>query len=173
MTTLRDMPMISVEQKNAFREAALEVEKQRDEAKRMLASACEYLSRVSVLVGAQDNEDPQTIVEMVEGVVLERDKLRNEREAWSAMAVALADSLTYALSEGEADQIAQKIAGLVHDEGGALARRDALMKAEALEDKAAEMIAMNDERNMFSVHWAAKDLQRVAAEYRKQAEGEA
>lgn len=28
--SLRDMPMISVEQKNSFREAALEVEKERD-----------------------------------------------------------------------------------------------------------------------------------------------
>jgi len=173
MTTLRDMPMISVEQKNAFREAALEVEKQRDEAKRMLASACEYLSRVSVLVGAQDNEDPQTIVEMVEGVVLERDKLRNEREAWSAMAVALADSLTYALSEGEADQIAQKIAGLVHDEGGALARRDALMKAEALEE-AADMARDEVWQQEFaSLGQLQRDLASKAAEYRKQAEGEA
>lgn len=75
MTTLRDMPMITIEQKNRFREAALKVEKERDEAKRMLATACEYLSRVSALVGGDEEEDPQTVVEMVEGVVIERDQL--------------------------------------------------------------------------------------------------
>ena len=55
----------------------------------------------------------------------------------------------------------------------ALEARDARMKAEALEGQAAEMIAMNDERNTCSVHDAARHLQRLAAEYRKQAEGEA
>lgn len=54
-----------------------------------------------------------------------------------------------------------------------LARRDLLMKAEALEDQASEMIAMNNERDMCSVHGAAKHLQSVAAEYREQAEDEA
>ncbi|WP_405278008.1 hypothetical protein [Cobetia sp. Ld8] len=87
MTTLRDMPMISVEQKNAFREAALKVEAERDE------------------LAAQ----------------------------FSEMA-SLADSLTFASNEGEADEIVQKIVGLVYDEGGALAHRDARMKAEALEE---------------------------------------
>ncbi|UBU49770.1 hypothetical protein LCW13_05805 [Cobetia amphilecti] len=118
MTTLRDMPMISVEQKNRFREAALKVEAERDE------------------LAAQ----------------------------FSEMA-ALADSLTYASSEGEADEIVQKIAGLVHDEGGALARRDARMKTEALKELAAQ-----PGMEHFT---ASRSTKALAAEYRKQAEGEA
>ena len=42
MTTLRDMPMISVEQKNRFREAALKVEAERD----ALAAHVDRMSRL-------------------------------------------------------------------------------------------------------------------------------
>ncbi|MEP4557246.1 hypothetical protein [Cobetia amphilecti] len=118
MNTLRDMPMVTIEQKNRFREAALKVEAERDE------------------LAAQ----------------------------FSEMA-ALADSLTYASSEGEADEIVQKIAGLVHDEGGALARRDALIKAEALEE-----LTSQPGMEHFTASRAAKAL---AAEYREKAATEA
>lgn len=107
MTTLSDMPMITIEQKNRFREAALEVEKERDE------------------LAAQ----------------------------FSEMA-SLADSLTFASSEDEADEIVQKIAGLVHDEGRALARRDALIKAEALEE-AADMARDEVWQQEFREPWPA------------------
>lgn len=126
MTTLRDMPMVTIEQKNRFREAALEVEKERDE------------------LAAQ----------------------------FSEMA-SLADSLTFASSEDEADEIVQKIAGLVHDEGSALARRDALIKAEALEE-AADMARDEVWQQEFaSLGQLQRDLASKAAEYRKQVEGEA
>ncbi len=125
MTTLRDMLVISVEQKNAFREAALKVEAERDE------------------LAAQ----------------------------FSEMA-SLADSLTYASSEDEADEIVQKIAGLVHDEGGALARRDARMKAEALEEAAGLADIEFWQEGHGSVEVLARDLAEKADEYRKQAEGD-
>ncbi|MDI4659522.1 MULTISPECIES: hypothetical protein [Cobetia] len=120
------MPMVTIEQKNRFREAALEVEKERDE------------------LAAQ----------------------------FSEMA-SLADSLTFASSEDEADEIVQKIAGLVHDEGSALARRDALIKAEALEE-AADMARDEVWQQEFaSLGQLQRDLASKAAEYRKQVEGEA
>ncbi len=182
MTTIKDMPMISVEQKNRFREAALEVEKERDEAKRMLASACEYLSRVSVLVGAQDDEDPQTVVELVEGLVaenlqlselleaagvdakeikaenaalkVERDALAAECEAWASMAVALANKHPV---DSQTFDYMDDIRGT--DWGKTLAARDARMKAEALSDYA-ENLGRDDARMM----------REAVEEYRQQAE---
>ena len=184
MTTLRDMPMITIEQKNRFREAALETEQDRDEAKRMLASACEYLSRVSVLVGAQDDEDPQTIVEMVEGVVLERDKLRKKSDRLDRAVSVEIDNRDR--MEEWADGLADWIAKLTGVELGehsscncpwanavqaaaefecSLARRDARMKAEALKELAAQ-----PGMEHFT---ASRSTKALAAEYRKQAEGEA
>jgi|GEM_PF-2792185 len=90
----------------------------------------------------------------------ERDELAAQ---FSEMA-SLADSLTFASSEDEADEIVQKIAGLVHDEGGALTRRDASMKTEALEELAAQ-----PGMEHFT---ASRAVAALSAEYRKQAEGE-
>lgn len=115
--SLRDMPMISVEQKNRFREAALEVEK-------------------------------------------ERDALAAECEAWSAMAVALAnkhpvDSQTFDYM----DELRET------DWGKALARRDARLKAEALEE-----IAESTPMKYSGPTW--QELKMEAQKYRRQGEGE-
>ncbi|MDI5886059.1 hypothetical protein ACFO0O_00520 [Cobetia amphilecti] len=165
MTTLSDMPMITIEQKNRFREAALKVEAERDEAKRMLASACEYLSHVSVLVGGEEEEDPQTIVEMVEGAVAGRVELREERDQLAAHVDRMTDVFKRLhLKSPSPIEVLQAYSYVMREAPAAsLARRDARMKAEALEEIKPMLGNVLD-------HIQAK---RMAAEYRKQAEVEA
>lgn len=115
MTTLKDMPMISVEQKNRFREAALEVEK-------------------------------------------ERDALAAECEAWSAMAVALANKHPV---DSQTFDYMDEIRGT--DWGKCLASRDARVKAEALEEMAESTPMKYD-----GPTW--QELKVRAQKYRKQAE---
>ena len=190
MTNLRDMPMITIEQKNRFREAALKVEKERDEAKRMLATACEYLSRVSALVGGDEEEDPQTVVEMVEGVVIERDqlsdlleaagidakeikaenaRLRKERDALAAHVDRMTDVFRRLhLKSPSPIEVLQAYSYVMREAPAAsLARRDARMKAEALEEALGEQQTVGGMEVV-----AANTIQKMAAHYRKQAEGE-
>ncbi|QQK63670.1 hypothetical protein F8A90_05675 [Cobetia sp. cqz5-12] len=123
MTTLRDMPMITIEQKNRFREAALKVEAERDE----LVAWKDYAMRE--LTALQ-----QVTHQLAHNGTMCWDYSRDARAVMDREPVA------------------------------SLSRRDARMKAEALEDMA----------NAYEDHHEILDHLRDAAEaYRKQAEGEA
>lgn len=56
MTSLKDMPMITIEQKNRFRESALRVEEERGE----LAAECEAWSSMSTTLANKCRVDSQT-----------------------------------------------------------------------------------------------------------------
>lgn len=127
MTTLRDMPMISVEQKNRFREVALKVEAERD----ALAAH---------------------VVELVKGGRALHDELQQwsltERDPETSAAMAKWRTVV-----GEQSSLSP------------LYRRDARMKAEALEELAAQ-----PGMEHFTASRAAEVL---GAAYRKRAATEA
>lgn len=123
MTTLRDMPMITIEQKNRFREAALKVEAERDELVAWKDDAMRELTALQ-----------QVTHQLAHNGAMCWDYSRDARAVMDREPVA------------------------------SLSRRDARMKAEALEDMA----------NAYEDHHEILDHLRDAAEaYRKQAEGEA
>lgn len=127
MTTLRDMPMITIEQKNRFREAALQVEAERD----ALAAHVDRMSRL------------------------------------------IFDTYA-AIEDGDVNAIPYDEARKLHNASPttSLARRDLLMKTEALEE-AADMARDEVWQQEFaSLGQLQRDLASKAAEYRKQAEGE-
>lgn len=138
MKSLRDMPMISVDQKNRFREAALEVEEERD----ALATHLERLTH------------------QIEGALRIKDlwlpfHCEPEHEEECRVLGKMCAGFTNALAE--------------KPDTTSLARRDARMKAEAVE-YAAQCVANID--GVTSGDKIAEELVGTAAQYRKQAEGE-
>ncbi len=122
MTTLKDMPMISVEQKNRFREAALEVEKERDALAAWLDECLSAMRYASEFLDESDKGAELALRRM---------------DILSSRSRRLADSL---------------------------ARRDARMKAEALEGVLYEYL----DENIDMVE--GQDIRDDLAKYRQQAE---
>lgn len=121
MTTLSDMPMITIEQKNRFREAALQVEAERD----ALAARNAELHDIAGILLCIDQCETCKV-----GGEFDRDGVK---QAISREALA------------------------------SLAARDARMKAEALDELAAQ-----PSMEHFT---ASRSTKALSAEYRKQAEG--
>ena len=147
MTTLRDMPMITIEQKNRFREAALKVE-----------AELVQVETSNHNIGRQMGEVQEALAQALE----ERDELAAHVEE-----VRVAHRSEIEGIHGHEERSARLLAvgrALNQSPIASLARRDARMKAEALEDMA----------NAYEDHHEILDHLRDAAEaYRKQAEGEA
>mgnify|MGYP001263934662 CR=1 FL=1 len=153
MTTLRDMPMISVEQKNAFREAALKVE-----------AELTQVETSNHTIGRQMGEVQEMLIQVRE----ERDTLA----AWLEECLSAMRHASEFLDESDKDAALalhrmNSLSSRSRGQDASLACRDARMKAEALEDFAACYEVENDLEQVVMDH-----LRDGAKAYRKQAEGE-
>ena len=54
----------------------IEAEQEREEKRRLFVAACEVLGSISEKLGLEEDEDPDTIVSVLEGKLEDRDKLR-------------------------------------------------------------------------------------------------
>lgn len=119
MTTLRDMPMISVEQKNAFREAALKVEAELTQVETSNHTIGRQMGEVQEML-IQVREERDTLAAWLDeclSAMRHASEFLDEFDKDAALAFHRMNSLS-SRSRGPADS---------------LAARDARMKAEALE----------------------------------------
>jgi hypothetical protein len=141
MNNLRDMPMITVEQKNRFREAAMEVEQERDQLAELLEA-----SGIDAKEIKEENERlyaelAQMRASLHEAMLITKDWYANEDDtgtclgrldAWSMRAMA--------------------------DPAAALKARDASMKAEAMVEASAICMSVEiGQRDMAYKHTEADD----------------
>jgi|GEM_PF-5031599 len=217
MNTLRDMPMITIEQKNRFREVALQIEEERDRLKvelenrshepEMAASdAYHYCADliephvVDMPHGTECNE--QSLCRSVCGSLAyliahwqEARGLRKERaelaaQVTAAQIIADADSVMNSVhmmrdgepvefeSPGWRSKMGRDLHHALKSGGEYLARRDARMKAEALEalnphDLSRFAKSIGEDAWDMNPVGICKLVNRMATLHREQAEGEA
>lgn len=194
MTTLRDMPMITIEQKNRFREAAMQIEAERDRLEIELEnrsheddmSASDAYHHCADLIephvvdtphGTECNEQSlcRTVCGSLAYLIAHWQEARGLREERDALAAWLDECLSAMRHASEfLDEFDKDAALALHRMNSlssrsrgpdvSLTARDARMKAEALEELAAQ-----PGMEHFTASRSAKAL---AAEYREQAEGE-